>query len=161
MVTVVRRRALSAHGLKNATLNPSNEIVSRFQGYEDLRSESINLLAQPYFDPASPMHYDAMLALGEALVPPAGNQGNAAYFVNSARLLYSGECMGELRDAARENRRPKLGNVYARLAEANEYDPATGKPVKVTPRRPRAVCVKMARKSQACWAALPAPGTTR
>jgi type IV secretion system protein VirD4 len=107
--------------------NPFNELVG--PGYEDLRSDRVNLLKGRDLDPDNPLCFEHVLAQAAAIFPADGNHENP-FFPLSSRALWCGLSKDELETAKAENRDPSMLRVRMAATEAEECDPQTGEPVK-------------------------------
>ncbi|HUC10547.1 MAG TPA: type IV secretory system conjugative DNA transfer family protein [Stellaceae bacterium] len=84
-------------------------------GYEDLRSDRVNLLSGSDLDPNHPLCFEHVCALVEALIP-AENDRNP-FFPLKSQELYGGLLKQELKEAEREQRDPSLLRVRLAATE--------------------------------------------
>ena len=107
--------------------NAFNEHAS-LAGYADLRSDRLNLMKSPAFDPGDPLYFDHISELAAALFPAEGGDNNP-FFPLSSQALWAGLTMAELQEAKREGRDPSMLNIRLAATEADQMDPTTGEPV--------------------------------
>ena len=106
--------------------NAFNEHVN-LPGYADLRSDRLNLLKSPAYDPDNRLYFDNVSELAAAMFPSEGDHN--PFFPLSSQALWAGLTMAELQEAKREGRDPSLLNIRLAATEADQMDPVTGEPV--------------------------------
>jgi type IV secretory pathway TraG/TraD family ATPase VirD4 len=104
------------------------KIINPF-GVLGMPSDGYNPLSA--LDPKSPKFYDAVAAIGDALIEI--ESGSSQYWSESAQGLLVALIMHEVMLARNEHRQPSLFNVRRMLTEADEYAPgdfARKRPIK-------------------------------
>jgi type IV secretion system protein VirD4 len=122
-ISLPYRRTLGPGWIDNAF----GELVN-IPGYEDLRSDRVNLLKSRDLDPDNPLCFDYVCALIEAMIPTEGD--NNPFFPMSGQSLYASITKQVLKEFKRLGLDPSLVEVRLRGTEADEFDPDTGEQVK-------------------------------
>jgi type IV secretion system protein VirD4 len=100
-------------------------VLTNIRGYGDLKSDGLNVLRA--LNAQSPMLFDDAAGCGEAWIRL---ESKDPHWSVRARGLTTGVTMAEVIDAAASGRAPTFANVRNMLTEPDEFDTATGEPVK-------------------------------